>query len=89
MWNSLHRHRPVIFCEVLPDRGTTEALEALLAPLGYRYHILSCDGPRLVTASARMENGGIGYLCRQSEKWRWVKTGLGPDRAWSREKPAW
>ena len=48
MRDTLRRHRPVIFCEVLPDRGTEEALEAVFGSLRYRYHLLRGDGPRLM-----------------------------------------
>jgi FkbM family methyltransferase len=43
---TLLRERPAIVCEVLPGRGTGAALEALLAPLGYRYHLLTPAGPQ-------------------------------------------
>lgn len=42
----LGRDRPAIICEVLPERGSGPELERLLAPLGYRYHVLTSDGPR-------------------------------------------
>lgn len=48
MRDTLRRHRPVIFCEVLPDRGTEEALEAVFDSLRYRYYLLRGDGPRLM-----------------------------------------
>lgn len=48
MQDTLRRHRPVIFCEVLPDRGTEEALEAVFGSLGYRYYLLKGDGPKLM-----------------------------------------
>ena len=45
MRRTLHRDRPVIFCEVLPGRHTEEALEAILRPLDYRYYLLTPEGP--------------------------------------------
>jgi FkbM family methyltransferase len=48
MRDTLRRHRPLIFCEVLPDRGTEEALEAVFGLLGYRYYLLRSDGPKLM-----------------------------------------
>jgi FkbM family methyltransferase len=48
MRDTLRRHRPVIFCEVLPDRGTEEALEGVFGALRYRYYLLRGDGPRLM-----------------------------------------
>jgi FkbM family methyltransferase len=45
MVESLRRHRPAIVCEVLPASGTGAALSALLGPLGYRYYLLTPDGP--------------------------------------------
>ena len=43
--------RPAILCEVLPDAGTSDALRALLAPLGYRFFHL---GPRGPTSAAEI-----------------------------------
>jgi len=48
MRETLRRHRPLIFCEVLPDRGSEEALEAALGSFGYRYYLLRGDGPKLM-----------------------------------------
>lgn len=42
----LRRHRPVISCEILPDRGTDEVLEAVFGSLGYRYYLLRSDGSK-------------------------------------------
>jgi FkbM family methyltransferase len=42
----LERDRPDIICEVLEGRGTEAGLEAVLAPLGYRYYLLTTHGPR-------------------------------------------
>jgi len=41
----LERDRPTILCEVLKGRGAEEALERILAPLGYRYYLLTSQGP--------------------------------------------
>lgn len=41
----LERDKPVIFCEVLKGRGSEHALEEILQPLGYRYYLLTPDGP--------------------------------------------
>ena len=48
MRDTLRRQRPLIFCEVLPGRGTEEALEAVFGSLGYRYYLLRSDGPKLM-----------------------------------------
>ena len=61
MRNTLHRHTPVIFCEVLPDRGTEEALEAVFRALGYRYYLLRGDGPRL-----------MGRILPDARWWNWA-----------------
>lgn len=42
---ALVRDRPAIFCEVLPGRGSERPLEDILRPLGYRYYLLTPDGP--------------------------------------------
>lgn len=42
---ALRRHHPMIFCEVLPGCGTEAPLEQILRPLGYRYYLLTPDGP--------------------------------------------
>lgn len=42
----LGRDRPNIICEVLPGCDTGPALEEILGPLGYRYYLLTPDGPR-------------------------------------------
>ena len=41
----LKRDHPSILCEVLPGAGTGPALEAILGPLGYRFYLLTSDGP--------------------------------------------
>jgi FkbM family methyltransferase len=48
MRDTLRRHRPLIFCEVLPGRGTEEALEAVFGSLGYRYYLLRNNGAKLM-----------------------------------------
>lgn len=45
MCDILRRDRPTVFCEVLMGRGSERALEELLAPLGYRYYLLTPEGP--------------------------------------------
>ena len=47
MRDTLRRHHPTVFCEVLPGRGTEEALEAVFGTLGYRYFLLRSEGPEL------------------------------------------
>lgn len=42
---TLHKDHPAIVCEVLPGRGTETILEEILEPLGYRYYLLTPDGP--------------------------------------------
>lgn len=41
----LSRDRPTILCEVLHGRAEAAALEAELRPLGYRFFLLTADGP--------------------------------------------
>lgn len=43
--NTIRRDQPVIFCEVLKGRGSEQPLEEILRPLGYRYYLLTPDGP--------------------------------------------
>jgi len=45
MQKTLARDRPDIICEVLSGRGTGRALERALRPLGYRFHLLTAEGP--------------------------------------------
>jgi FkbM family methyltransferase len=44
---TLGRDHPNIVCEVLRGRGAEPRLEHVLAPLGYRYYLLTPDGPAL------------------------------------------
>jgi FkbM family methyltransferase len=46
MQRTLSRDCPTIVCEVLKGRGTEQALEAVLGPLGYSYYLLTPEGPR-------------------------------------------
>jgi FkbM family methyltransferase len=43
---TLRRDRPFVFCEVLKGRGAEEPLESLLAPQGYRFFLLTPEGPQ-------------------------------------------
>jgi hypothetical protein len=45
MAGRLGRDRPAIVCEVLRGRGSESALAEILGPLGYRYYLLTPDGP--------------------------------------------
>jgi len=45
MAETLDRDRPTILCEVLKGQGSETALEEILGPLGYRYYLLTPDGP--------------------------------------------
>jgi FkbM family methyltransferase len=45
MAHILGRDRPSLVCEVLQGRGSEHALEEILGPLGYRYYLLTPDGP--------------------------------------------
>lgn len=45
MMDILRRDRPAIICEVLAGRGAEHRLEEMLGPLGYRYYLLTPDGP--------------------------------------------
>jgi FkbM family methyltransferase len=44
---TLRRDQPMIFCEVLQGRGAEKPLEEILRSLGYRYYLLTSDGPAL------------------------------------------
>ena len=46
MAETLSRDRPSIVCEVLRGRGAEDRLAPLLAPFGYRYFLLTPDGPQ-------------------------------------------
>jgi FkbM family methyltransferase len=48
MLRTLRRDRPSIVCEVLAGGPTEAELQALLAPLGYRYYLLTPSGPQLM-----------------------------------------
>jgi FkbM family methyltransferase len=45
MARTLARDHPMLICEVLPEGGTAESLEEILAEHGYRYYLLTEDGP--------------------------------------------
>jgi FkbM family methyltransferase len=45
MASTLERDRPTIICEVLAGRGTEKPLQAFLDTLGYRYYLLTPEGP--------------------------------------------
>ena len=50
LMETLRRDRPIIFCEVLPGGDTESELEGLLAPLGYRYYMLTPSGAEPMVA---------------------------------------
>lgn len=52
MARTLERDRPAIVCEVLAGRAAERDLEALLAPWGYRYYLLTGAGPERRTRIA-------------------------------------
>jgi len=45
MEETLRRDHPILICEVLKGFGTEQSLEDILAPNGYRYYLLTPDGP--------------------------------------------
>jgi FkbM family methyltransferase len=47
MVNILARDRPSIICEVLKGRGSEDALQDILRPFGYRFYLLTPNGPQL------------------------------------------
>ena len=49
MRHVLSRDRPALVCEILRDRVDTNAIDAELRPLGYKYFLLKPDGPELRT----------------------------------------
>jgi FkbM family methyltransferase len=46
MLGVLARDRPNVVCEVLKGRGAEERLGPILEPFGYRFFLLTADGPR-------------------------------------------
>lgn len=46
MQEILRRDRPAIICEILRGRGAEASLEGILGPLGYRYYLLTPQGPQ-------------------------------------------
>jgi hypothetical protein len=47
MGETLRRDRPTIICEVLKGFGTERELQEMLCHYGYRYYLLTRDGPTL------------------------------------------
>jgi hypothetical protein len=45
MMETLRRDHPVIFCEVLPGRGSEKRLQEILQSLGYHNYLLTPNGP--------------------------------------------
>jgi hypothetical protein len=45
MYETLQRDQPTIFCEVLKGRGSEKPLEELMHALGYRFYLLTPEGP--------------------------------------------
>ena len=45
MIETIKKDQPLIICEVLKGRGSERRLEEVLGPLGYRYYLLTPDGP--------------------------------------------
>lgn len=45
MMETLRRDQPIIVCETLKGRGSERLLEEILCPLGYRFYLLTPDGP--------------------------------------------
>lgn len=46
MLKTINRDQPIIFCEVLPGRGSEQPLEEIFSALGYRYYLLTPEGPK-------------------------------------------
>jgi len=67
MQDTLRRDRPVVFCEVLPARGTEEALEAVFDSLGYRNYLLRGDGPKLMDR-IRADGTWLNWLFGPTER---------------------
>lgn len=44
---TLQRDHPAMICEVLHGRGSGKPLQEILEPLGYRFYLLTPDGPQL------------------------------------------
>ena len=57
----LTRDRPEIICEVWPDAGNRQQLEAILRPLDYRFYQLLPEGPVARTEIVGSERG-LNYL---------------------------
>lgn len=47
MIQTIERDHPIIICEVLERFGTARRIEEILEPYGYRYYLLTADGPKL------------------------------------------
>jgi len=47
MIETIRRDQPVIFCEVLKQRGSEEALQEIIRSINYRAYLLTPDGPDL------------------------------------------
>jgi len=47
MHETLRRDRPSILCEVLAGQGSEKTLAEILQPLGYRFYLLTAEGPML------------------------------------------
>jgi len=45
MIETIRRDQPAIICEVLKGRASEELLEQILRPLGYRFYLLTPEGP--------------------------------------------
>lgn len=68
MIETLRRDHPIIMCEVLKERGSERPLEEILRSLGYRFYLLTPDGPVL----RDQVEGHASYL-------NYLFTTLGPD----------
>jgi len=47
MIETIRRDQPVIFCEVLKERGSEELLQEIIRSINYRAYLLTPDGPDL------------------------------------------
>ena len=57
----LERDHPFIVCEVLEGRGSERAVEQILGDLGYRFYLLTPDGPS-IRGSVTGHRDWLNYL---------------------------
>jgi hypothetical protein len=64
---TVKRDRPWIVCEVLKARGAERRLEEILGSLGYRFYLLTPDGPQ-PRANVEGDPSWLNYLFAPHER---------------------